>query len=470
MTHVATAHAVELVGAKPVFVDAEPSTGNIDIDQIEAAITPNTRALSLVHYLGMPVDMDRINAIAAKHDLFVVEDAALAVGTTYKGVHAGLLGDIGLFSFYPVKHMTTLEGGMVLSKHPEVLEKITLQRAFGVDRTHGERKIPGEYDVNMLGMNYRMNEVQAAIGSLQVGRLDSFLEARRANHAAITGRLADCERLDQFETTGGDFVSSCYCHSIVLKDGLETRRVEFIEALKAKGVGTSIYYPRPVPDLTYYSEKYGYQRGEYPEAARIAYHSIALPVGPHLQAGDAEYIAEIRSQNHRRILMSEIQSVKGKSVVLVGGAGFIGHNLALYLREQGAEVAIIDGLGVNNLMSFSSTSVDAVNRELYLDILNERQDLLREAGVPVHVQDARDYHALTKLITEIKPQIVVQLAAVSHANKSNKDPFHDLRSQFPNPGERARCFPRPGRAFHLLLVEHGLRQLQGRRRHRGVEV
>ena len=292
MTHVATAHAVELVGAKPVFVDAESRTGNIDIDQIEAAITPNTRALSLVHYLGMPVDMDRINAIATKHDLFVVEDAALAVGTTFKGVHAGLLGDIGLFSFYPVKHMTTLEGGMVLSKHSEVLEKITLQRAFGVDRTHGERKIPGQYDVTMLGMNYRMNEVQAAIGSLQVGRLDSFLEARRVNHTAITERLADCERLDQFETTNGDFVSSCYCHSIVLKDGLETQRVAFIEALKAKGVGTSIYYPRPVPDLTYYKEKYGYQGGEYPQAARIAYHSIALPVGPHLQPGDAEYIAE----------------------------------------------------------------------------------------------------------------------------------------------------------------------------------
>jgi len=292
MTHVATAHAVELVGAKPVFVDAEPRTGNIDIDQIEAAITPNTRALSLVHYLGMPVDMDRINAIASKHDLFVVEDAALAVGTVYKGVHAGLLGDIGLFSFYPVKHMTTLEGGMVLSRHPKVLEKITLQRAFGVDRTHGERKIPGEYDVTMLGMNYRMNEVQAAIGSLQVGRLDSFLEARRANHATITELLAGCERLDQFETTGGDFVSSCYCHSIVLKDGLETQRVEFIEALKARGVGTSIYYPRPVPDLTYYKEKYGYQSDGFPQAARIAYHSIALPVGPHLQPGDAEYIAE----------------------------------------------------------------------------------------------------------------------------------------------------------------------------------
>ncbi|MEM7013750.1 MAG: DegT/DnrJ/EryC1/StrS family aminotransferase [Verrucomicrobiota bacterium] len=292
MTHVATAHAVELVGAKPVFVDAEHRTGNIDIDQIEAAITPNTKALSLVHYLGMPVDMDRINAIAAKHDLFVVEDAALAFGTTYKGVHAGLLGDIGHFSFYPVKHMTTLEGGMILSKHSEVLEKISLQRAFGVDRTHRERKIPGEYDVNMLGLNYRMNELQAAIGSRQIARLDGFLAARRQNDAMLSERLSGINEIDQFESTNGDFVSSCYCHSIVLKNGLERRRVEFIEALKSKGVGTSIYYPRPVPELSYYASKYGYEPGQFPQAARIAYHSIALPIGPHLNPGDAEYIAD----------------------------------------------------------------------------------------------------------------------------------------------------------------------------------
>jgi len=301
MTHVATAHAVELVGAKPVFVDAEPRTGNIDIDQIEAAITPQTKALSLVHYLGMPVDMDRINAIAKKHDLFVVEDSALAIGTTYKGVHAGLLGDIGLFSFYPVKHMTTLEGGMVLSKHPEVLEKITLQRAFGVDRTHGERKIPGQYDVTMLGFNYRMNEVQAAIGSHQVTRLDGFLEKRRANHAIITEKLTGVEGIEQFETSNGDFVSSCYCHSIVLSGGLETRRVDFIEALKAKGVGTSIYYPRPVPHLSYYREKYGFTEDEYPQAARIAYHSVALPIGPHLQPGDAEYVADAVIETAREL-------------------------------------------------------------------------------------------------------------------------------------------------------------------------
>lgn len=116
--------------------------------------------------------------------------------------------------------------------------------------------------------------------------------------------------------------------------------------------------------------------------------------------------------------------------MLVGGAGFIGHNLALHLKQLGGEVVIVDGLGVNNLMAFSSSDVEAANRELYLDILNERQRLLREAGIPVIVQDARGYHELTKIISDHEPQVVIQLAAVSHANRSNKDPFNTFDHSF----------------------------------------
>ncbi|MBX7207075.1 MAG: DegT/DnrJ/EryC1/StrS family aminotransferase [Verrucomicrobiaceae bacterium] len=291
MTHVATAHAVELVGATPVFVDAEAATGNIDIDQIEAAITPRTKALSVVHYLGMPVDMDRINAIAQKHGLFVVEDCALAIGSFFKGVHAGLHGDIGLFSFYPVKHMTTLEGGMAISKHADVLTRMTRERAFGVDRTHRERAIAGQYDVTCLGFNYRMNELQAAVGIEQVKRLDSFLTARKANYDTIAAGLRDVPGIALLQSTHGDFVSSYYCQSIVLEGALAAKRFEFVEALNKAGIGTSIYYPRPVPEFGYYRQKYGCSDGRFPGAARIAHQSIALPVGPHLQPGDAEYIA-----------------------------------------------------------------------------------------------------------------------------------------------------------------------------------
>ena len=292
MTHVATAHAVELVGAKPVFVDAEPATGNLDPSLVEEAITPATKALSLVHYLGAPADMDALTAIAKKHDLFVVEDCALAIGARHKGVHVGLIGDIGLFSFYPVKHMTTLEGGMALSNHPQVLDDLALQRAFGVDRTHAERKVPGQYDVTHLGFNYRMNELQAAIGTEQVSRLDGFLQERDSNHATLTELLSEEAEIDLFAPSGPEYQSAHYCFSFILNGPLAERRPAFIESLKQKGVGTSIYYPRPVPELTYYKNKYGFRNDQFPVASRIAHQSIALPVGPHLNQGDAEYAAK----------------------------------------------------------------------------------------------------------------------------------------------------------------------------------
>lgn len=122
--------------------------------------------------------------------------------------------------------------------------------------------------------------------------------------------------------------------------------------------------------------------------------------------------------------------IKDRRIVLIGGSGFIGHNLALHLKELGAEVSIIDGLQVNNVLSFSSANNNVANRELYLNILNERLNLLREAHIPLFIQDARDYHALNKLMAEINPQVVVQLAAVSHANKSNKDPYSTFDHSF----------------------------------------
>src|SRR5581483_10945820 len=139
LTHTATAHAVEAVGAKPVFADCEIDTGNIDVSQLENLIGPKTKALSLVHFLGIPCEMDSIMKLAEKHRLKVVEDCALAIGTRYKGKHAGLFGDTGCFSFYPAKHITTGEGGMLLSKHPGLAERAHKTRGFGVDRNYTER-------------------------------------------------------------------------------------------------------------------------------------------------------------------------------------------------------------------------------------------------------------------------------------------------------------------------------------------
>lgn len=292
-THIATAHAVELVGAKPVFVDAERATGNIDIDAIEAALTPRTKAISVVHYLGVPVDMDRILAIAQKRGLKVMEDCALAIGTKYKGQHAGLIGDAGCFSFYPVKHMTTAEGGIILTRDAALTAKLTRQKAFGVDRHQGERTVPGVYDVNMLGFNYRMNEIEAAIGIEQVKRLDGILEKRERNYRALRAALIELPELTLFQEPPAGAVSSRYCLSAMLSGGLAPKRYEIVAALNQRGVGTSVYYPRAVPHMTYYMQKYGYAKDTFPTAAWISASSIALPVGPHLDEEDMRYIGKV---------------------------------------------------------------------------------------------------------------------------------------------------------------------------------
>ena len=295
-THAATAHAVEFTGARPIFIDAEAATGNIDIAQIEAAITERTRAISVVHYLGLPVDMDRINAIAARHELSVIEDAALAVGATYKGRHVGLLGDCGCFSFYPVKHMTTAEGGILLTRHDHIAARVGRLRAFGLDRTVAERTMPGIYDVIMLGFNYRMNEMQAALGIEQLKRLPDFLSRRKTNYAALATGLAEIDELGLFKSSHGDFESSYYCMAVMLDGKLGPRRAEIVKNLKSQGVGSSVYYPGPVPHLTYYRLKYGFGEGDYPVARSISDRSIALPVGPHLDPDDMAYIVNAMKQ------------------------------------------------------------------------------------------------------------------------------------------------------------------------------
>ena len=153
MTHVATVHAVELVGARPVFVDCDPATGNVTAEAIASAITPKTRAISIVHFQGIPCDMPEIMEVARKHDLKVVEDCALAVGARYDRRHVGLFGDAACFSFYPVKHLTAGEGGMFATRHAEVAMAVARLRAFGVDRRHNQRSMPGMYDVVELGLN-----------------------------------------------------------------------------------------------------------------------------------------------------------------------------------------------------------------------------------------------------------------------------------------------------------------------------
>lgn len=301
-THIATAHAVTITGAKPIFVDCEKDNGNIDISLIENQITPNTKVITVVHYLGVPVDMKLVNKIAKKYDLFVLEDCALAPGTLLDNIHAGLHGDAGVFSFYPVKHITTAEGGMVISKNAELLEKISHIKAFGLDRNFSERKVPGLYDATDLGLNYRISEIHSAIGVEQIKKLPEFLKLRKENFNLLFNELRNIPKINLIPQLDDErFTSSYYCLGLVLDQSIKDKRELIMKNLTNKGVGTSIYYPSPVPRMTYYKKRYGYDTTKYKNAETISDGVISFPVGPHLSIQDMYSISHALKETMEEI-------------------------------------------------------------------------------------------------------------------------------------------------------------------------
>lgn len=292
LTHVATAHAVEITGARPVFVDSDRS-GNIDLERIHAAVSSRTKAICVVHYPGLPVDMVRVLEIAAANDLRVVEDCALAVGAYLDGAHCGTFGDVASFSFYPAKHMTTGEGGMVIGRDADTVASIANIKAFGYDRLLSERSVPGVYDISRLGLNYRMGETAAAIGLEQVKRLPGFMEARARNMARLRAGLEGKPGIALLPSGDHRRTHANYCLIVKLEGTRAARRNAILVALKDRGIGASVYYPVPLPLSSYYESRYGALAEEFPIARSIAEESIALPVGPHLDEADMDAIIRV---------------------------------------------------------------------------------------------------------------------------------------------------------------------------------
>ena len=258
MTHVSTAHAISLTGAKPVFVDSHMDNGLLDPDLIPDVLTPRTKAICVVHFLGQPGYMRSLADIARGHDLKIIEDCAHALGTTHGDIHAGLIGDCGAFSFYPSKMITTCEGGMFVTKHPELAEKVRSLRQFGIDRISG--------DVTALGLNYRMTEIQAAIGIVQLKRLPSFFEKRKNNWRILRESLKNFKTFDDRDGTAP------YAYQILVEN-----RDEMRAELLRNYVETSVHFATPVPHFSFYGG------GDFPVAEYIADHSITLPVHTGLE-------------------------------------------------------------------------------------------------------------------------------------------------------------------------------------------
>ena len=293
-THVATAHAVEICGAKPVFVDCELDTGNISINKIEKKITKKTKCIAVTHFLGKPANMLEIIRIAKKYKLKILEDTALSIGSKIKDKFAGTFGDAGAFSFHPVKIITTGEGGALILKNKNDYNYCKSIKSFGYDISDpSKRKIPGNYNVNKLGLNYRISEIESIIGISQLKNIKKKILVRSQNYNLLFKLLKNIKYFKILNSNSDkDYKSSYYCMNIILKSKSKEYRNKFILKLKELGIQTSIYYPHPVPLLKYYWKKYNYNKKEFQNATRIAYNSFSLPVGPHIKKKDIYFIVK----------------------------------------------------------------------------------------------------------------------------------------------------------------------------------
>lgn len=276
-TFIATAEAVALVGAKPVFVDIEPDSYNIDPEKVEGALTKKTKAIIPVDLYGLPANMAPIREIADGHDLVVIEDAAQAHGATYEAKPVGSYAEFACWSFYASKNMTTGEGGMITTNKEEHANKIPYIRA------HGEKE---EYYSSMLGHNFRMPEMEGAVGYMQLQKLPKFLEARRRNATQLTETLSSVKRLQLPEEPRG-FRHSWYLYTVRLKNSTESERDKLVGDLRQKNIGATVYYHAPIHLMPYYKQFGKYQ---LPETEKASKQVFSLPVHPAVTAEQIQYI------------------------------------------------------------------------------------------------------------------------------------------------------------------------------------
>lgn len=291
ITFAATANAALYIGAKPVFVDIDPETGLMDVNKIEAAVTPRTKIIVPVHYAGLPCDMKAIRDIADRRGLKVVEDACHALGAAIDGERIGSCkySDAAVFSFHPVKHITTGEGGAVAMESLMLHRRAENLRSHGIDR-HFFADVPDSpcyHEMRFLGNNYRMTEISAALGISQLDRLDNFLERRRE----IASRYRESFRGEEafsMQPEPEGFRHAYHLFPLIFKTG--EMRDKAYRILKNTGVICQIHY-MPVNRHPYY-ENMGYSRGDTPLAYDFYRRELSIPIYPKMTESDAEFVVK----------------------------------------------------------------------------------------------------------------------------------------------------------------------------------
>lgn len=290
ITFAASSNCVLYCGGTPVFADIDPKTYNIDPEDIKRKITPRTKAIIPVHLAGQPCDMDAIHAIAKEHNLVVIEDAAHALGSEYKGKKiGGLTSDMTTFSFHPVKPITTGEGGMIVTNSEELYRKLVLFRSHGITRDTSlmtRNEGPWYYQQLDLGYNYRMTDIQCALGCTQMKKLDRFLARRRAIAARYDEAFADCANIvTPYQIPEGN--SGWHLYIIQVKN--HDRR-EVFEKLREAGIGVNVHYI-PVYKHPYYQE-HGFAEVHCLVAEEVYSHIISIPMFPGLTGEQQEEVIE----------------------------------------------------------------------------------------------------------------------------------------------------------------------------------
>ncbi|MCY8389512.1 UDP-4-amino-4,6-dideoxy-N-acetyl-beta-L-altrosamine transaminase [Bacillus inaquosorum] len=289
ITFAASANCILYMGAKPVFADIDPLTYNIDPDSIEKLITPKTKAIIPVDFTGQPVNHDRIQKIAKANNLIVIEDAAHALGASYKGEKIGSISNMTMFSFHPVKHITTGEGGMITTNNKTYYEKLLQFRSHGI--TRDPKKLSQDhgswyYEMHFLGFNYRMTDIQAALGISQLKKVDDFIETR--NHLAriYNEKLKTISHI-HLPSQDAASTSSWHLYIINLKlDQLKGNRDDIFNAMQQENIGVNVHYI-PVYLHPYY-QRLGYQAGLCPNAENLYKGIITLPLFQSMNEKDAD--------------------------------------------------------------------------------------------------------------------------------------------------------------------------------------
>ncbi|GBD99336.1 UDP-4-amino-4-deoxy-L-arabinose--oxoglutarate aminotransferase [bacterium BMS3Abin07] len=289
MSFCATSNAILHAGAKPVFVDVEEDTGNINADLIEGAITERTKAVIPVHLYGRMCDMKKIRRIADKHGLVVIEDAAHAIEAERDGIRVGKLADSACFSFYATKNITSGEGGAVCVHDRDKAEILKMLRLHGIDKSAADRytKQYRHWDMPFLGWKYNMDNLQAALLIGQLKRIDLLWERRKVLWDLYTQSLAG---LDTVQLAGYPAAPRHAMHLFtVLVDG--GKRDEILNELQKRGIGVAVNY-RPIHLLKYYRDRFSYKSGDFPVAEAIGNRTISLPFYPRLSEDELTYVSD----------------------------------------------------------------------------------------------------------------------------------------------------------------------------------